>query len=177
MGGGLDELARLTRMERISGPVPDWADVRSALGFDVPADYKRLIELYGAGAFNDYIQIYGPEESVQAFNLKAQGLFWDAYLKEEWEGSPEAVPVPLRKRDSTVLDWGCTEDGPQLLWIAERGVAPERWTVAFHLVEGEAWEFHPRSAVEVLLALARNELAARPLPPSWPSDEPLAYGP
>jgi hypothetical protein len=175
VGDELRELARLSQMREVSRPAPDWSAVTSTLGFDVPADYKQLIDRYGAGAFNDYVLIYGPGEDVQAFDLTVNGLYWDTYLKEEWADCAEAMPLPLRGRDITVLSWGATEDGLQLFWIAEPGTPPEHWPVVFYRVEGEAWEFYPRSTVEVLLALVRNELPTELLPPSWPPDEPFIY--
>ncbi|MGW0658592.1 hypothetical protein [Streptodolium elevatio] len=49
----LAELARLTGMRRASSPPPDWSAVTAALGYDVPCDYRRLIETHGAGLFRD----------------------------------------------------------------------------------------------------------------------------
>lgn len=172
----LAELARLTGMRGASSPPPDWSAVTAALGHDVPSDYRQLIETHGAGLFNDYLQVYGPEHHLRAFDLAAEGLYWNQYFQAEWRRRPETRPAALGDRDITVITWGSTEDAVYCHWIVESGTAPERWPTAFHTVTGNTWEFHHHPTVALLHAFARGDLASKLIPP-YPPDEPVTYTP
>lgn len=86
------------------------------------------------------------------------------------------IPPPLQGRSFTVIGWATTEDGVQLLWIAEHGVPSAQWQTAFYSDEGEQWEFHQGTAVEILLAQTRGELASALVPPR-PPDRPATFQP
>jgi hypothetical protein len=172
----LQQLAQLAGMTQGPAVQPDWNAVRSTLGFEVPSDYKELIDNFGAGAFNNYVQLLGPDERISVFNLNQQGLYWNEYLQEEWEDAPEDTPSELQGRNFTILNWGTTEDGVQMFWIAETGTPPEQWQIAFHSVAGERWEFHQGSTIEVLLALVRGELPTS-LVPRFPTDASVTFTP
>ncbi|MCH7231573.1 hypothetical protein L0U85_12030 [Glycomyces sp. L485] len=144
------------------------------IGLDAPADYKELIDTFGAGAFNNYMQILGLGERIQAFNLTENALYWDEYLKEEWEDLPESMPDQLQGRTFTVVNWATTEDGTQLFWIAESGKPSSQWRIAFYNDAGDRWEFHQQTTVEVLTALTRGELPTS-LIPAFPPGEPVSY--
>jgi hypothetical protein len=163
-------------MRQVGGGGSDWAAVRAALGFDVPADYKELIDNYGAGLFNYYVQIFGPEEPQRPFNLKESGLYWDGIFRTDWAQRPDAVPSRLQGRDVTIINWGSTEDALQFFWIADAGVSPNQWEIAFHTMEGNSWEFYKESAVEVLLSFVKGELPSSLLEPYEP-DEPITFTP
>lgn len=170
----LRELAELTRM-RPAASQADWSAVRSVLGFDVPADYKELIDGFGAGLFNGYVQIFGPDERQKSFNLSESGLYWNGLYSVDWERRPEARPARLRDRAVTIINWGGTEDALQFFWIADTPDA-DRWEIAFHTVEGGRWEFFEQSTVEVLLAFVRGELRSALLE-SYGPDEAITYTP
>ncbi|SDD85609.1 hypothetical protein [Glycomyces harbinensis] len=171
----LEQLAQLTRMQEAPSR-PDWAAVQAALGFGPPEDYRELIENYGAGLFNYYVQIFGPEERLESFNLKESGLYWDRMLHQDWGQRPDAVPARLRDRNVTLINWGSTEDALQFFWVAEPGIAPRQWEIAFHTVERNSWEFFKESTVEVLLSFVRGELPSSLLEP-YDSAEPITYTP
>ncbi|MFC3491593.1 hypothetical protein [Glycomyces rhizosphaerae] len=88
----IQRLAQMTGMSAGPSIRPDWNAVRSALGFDVPGDYKELIDDFGAGALNDFVLLLGPGEPVKLYNLVEHGLYWDGYLREIWENSPRTSP-------------------------------------------------------------------------------------
>jgi hypothetical protein len=162
----LQELARLASMQEVAER-HDWDAVRSALGTDVPGDYKELIDNFGAGLFNYYVQIWGPNQRRRAFDLNRKGLYWNDYLHNDWDQRPDAIPAHLRGREVKIISWGSTEDALQLFWIAEPGKAPEQWEVAF-LSETDSWEFFQSSAVEVLLSFVKGELPSSLLEPFDP---------
>lgn len=170
----LAELAQLTRMQPTQRR-PDWSAVRAMFGFDMPADYMALIDNFGAGEFNYYVEIFGPDEKQKVVNLKESGLYWDRFFTVEWERRPQARPARLQDRTITIINWGSTEDAVQFFWIADPSVNSDQWEVAFHTHEGETWEFFDQSTVEVLLAFVRGELRSSLLKPR--PDEAIVYTP
>lgn len=50
--------------------VPDWAGIEQRLR--LPADYKRLVETYGSGAFDDFIRVLQPSETNEHIDLLRQ---------------------------------------------------------------------------------------------------------
>lgn len=158
----LSELAQLTGMQP-AAPQTDWQSIQSALGFAVPPDYTELIDNFGAGMFNYYLYVFGPDERTPV-SLRNDGLYWDEEFKSKWALHPENVPPPLQGRDVTVIHWGETEDTVHLFWIAEAGTPPAQWQVAAYTGEGRKWEFFEQSSVEVLLSYFRRDLASSLLP-------------
>ncbi|THV30163.1 hypothetical protein [Glycomyces paridis] len=152
----LRALAEATLMQPYPYAV-DWEAVRAATGFGVPADYRALVERFGPGAFDYYLHVLAPGAELDAHDSAKRALWWDEYLAEYWEQSPKDLPERLRGKAFTILNWGVTEDGAHLFWIAEEGVAPERWPVAIHTTEGQRWEFYEESTTAVLAALAHGE--------------------
>ena len=171
----LQQLARLTGMQE-NPSRPDWGAVQAAIGFVPPQDYRELIENFGAGLFNYYVQVFGPDERTRSFNLKDSGLYWDGYLRTDWERRPDAVPARLRGREVTLINWGSTEDALEFFRVAEPGTAPSQWEIAFQPVEDIAWEFYEESTVEVLLAFVRGELPSSLLEP-YPPGRQITYTP
>ncbi|WP_026923429.1 hypothetical protein [Glycomyces arizonensis] len=171
----LQQLAQLARMQK-NPSQPDWGAVRAAIGFAPPEDYCELIEHYGAGLFNCYIQVHGPEANQRAFNLKQEGLYWDEFFRSEWERRPDTVPSRLHGRTFTIICWGGTEDAVEFFWIAEPDKPSNQWEIAFQTISGNVWEFYRQSTVEVLLGLARGDLSTSLIPPALP-DEPVVYAP
>ncbi|SDD85646.1 hypothetical protein [Glycomyces harbinensis] len=170
----LQRLAQLTAMSQGAAVRPDWNAVRSTLGHDVPADYRELIDNFGAGAYDNYIELLGPGEPIQLFNLLQRGLYWDEYLREDWEDVPEDMPSELQGRTFTIISWATTEDGVQMFWIAESGVPAEQWQIAFFQLAGENWEFFQQSTTQVLTRLVTGELPTS-LVPRFPADTPVTF--
>lgn len=170
----LRELAQLTGMTPATTEV-DWPRLRSALGFEPPADYRELIENFGAGVYNYYLYVFGPDTRTPA-SLQKDGLFWDDDFRSKWEPHPERIPPELQGRDVTVIHWGETEDAAHLFWIAESGVPSEQWKVACYTGEGRKWEFFDQTCVELLLSYFRRELPSSLLP-AFEEDDQIEYTP
>ncbi|MEW2621533.1 hypothetical protein [Streptomyces sp. NPDC048106] len=105
------------RLIRITGwtyparrPDVDWAGVESRLGTALPADYKRMVETFGEGAFDGFL---GLDQEPYA-GLREDGLLvWAGTEHEDlycWriEGDdPDRWPVVVRSFDGEDRSFGC----------------------------------------------------------------------
>lgn len=110
----------ITRLRKV-----DWADVEARLGTPLPTDYKRLAEMFGHGAFDEYLELLVPgarpisSDIVRSAELsgdwaRASGGVWEPY---------EAYPAP-----GGLLEWGHSEQRDQFFWLTE-GRDPDRWPI------------------------------------------------
>ncbi|MEU1707526.1 SMI1/KNR4 family protein [Streptomyces sp. NPDC005706] len=101
----------LERLKEITGwnqpderPDVDWAELESRLGTTLPADYKRMVETFGEGAFDGYLDLnQEPWTSLRADGL----LIWagteaeDLYCWRTDGDDPDRWPVVVRSFDNT----------------------------------------------------------------------------
>ncbi|MFF9178316.1 SMI1/KNR4 family protein [Streptomyces sp. NPDC014793] len=109
----------LERLKEITGwtrpdqrPDVDWAETESRLGTALPSDYKRMVETFGVGAFDAYLDL----NQEPWTDLREDGLLiWagteheDAYCWRAEGDDPDRWPVVVRSFDNTrdlVLDSG-----------------------------------------------------------------------
>ncbi|WP_240981048.1 hypothetical protein [Streptomyces sp. N502] len=103
----------MERLIRITGwthpaqrPDVDWPEVESRLGTTLPSDYKRMVETFGEGAFDGYLDLN--QEPWTA--LRADGLLiWagteheDLYCWKADGDDPDRWPVMVRSFDGEEL--------------------------------------------------------------------------
>lgn len=104
----------------------DWAAVENRLGTALPSDYKRLVETFGEGAFDGYLQLHLPDASFESTDIVRHtewlgewarthgGLLWEPY---------QVYPAP-----GGLLQWGSSEPADQFYWLTE-GPDPDKWPV------------------------------------------------
>ncbi|MFE5484654.1 SMI1/KNR4 family protein [Streptomyces sp. NPDC056527] len=116
-----DDIDWVERLVLITGwaepaqrPDVDWAEVESRLGTTLPSDYKRMVETFGEGAFDGYLDLN--QEPWTYF--KEDGLLiWagteheDVYCWRVDDNDPDHWPVVVRSFDG--------EDVPFAYPIAE----------------------------------------------------------
>ncbi|NGO80158.1 hypothetical protein G6045_31540 [Streptomyces sp. YC504] len=124
------ELAGWT-MDR-TNPV-DWAEVEARLGTSLPADYKQLVEVFGAGVFDDWISLDQPHQVVPWSPLgdfrtlhEPKAHSWG--LNIEWHDTlDEARAACSRTPGKILLCWASCEHAV-FCWHLT-GPDPERWPV------------------------------------------------
>jgi len=90
-------------------PGVDWA-VESRLGVPLPGDYKRMVETFGEGAFDGYLELN--HEPWTDF-LEDGLLVWAGTEHEDLYGwrvdgdDPDRWPVVVRSFDNKDLAFGC----------------------------------------------------------------------
>ncbi|MFD7258627.1 SMI1/KNR4 family protein [Streptomyces sp. NPDC059874] len=109
----------------------DWADVEARLGTALPGDYKRLVELFGFGAFDGFLTMRMPdarfprEDIVRSAERSAAGRgLWEPY---------EAYPTP-----GGLLEWASSEQADQCFWLTD-GPDPDKWPVLVTQDVPDSW--------------------------------------
>lgn len=148
-----DALARLCLPPDVPPPAVDWARAERDLGTALPADYKRLVETYGAGIFDDTVWLLVPGSPYGDCDLHAQTTERDEILADLWEAGEEK-PDGLREAGARVLPWAFEEGtGAFLYWLARPGQHPDEWTVLYNEGRGPLWEHHDMGCLPFLLAV------------------------
>ncbi|MFE5791400.1 hypothetical protein ACFQ8C_02370 [Streptomyces sp. NPDC056503] len=114
----------------------DWADVEARLGTALPVDYKQLAEVFGEGAFDDYLRLYVPGSDARGSDLTGNAFRLAGHVRAHggalWE--PYAVyPAP-----GGLLQWGDTEQAATFYWLTEGG-DPDRWPVLAVEEDFDSW--------------------------------------
>lgn len=88
----------------------DWAEAESRLGTALPSDYKRMVETFGHGAFDGYLDL----NQEPWTDLRDDGLLiWagteheDLYCWRADAGDPGRWPVVVRPFDGKNLHFDC----------------------------------------------------------------------
>lgn len=92
-------------------PDVDWAEVESRLGRALPSDYKRMVETFGEGAFDGYLDLnQEPWTALREDRL----LIWagteheDLYCWRADGDDPDRWPVVVRSFDGEDVAFDCT---------------------------------------------------------------------
>ncbi|MFF4388036.1 SMI1/KNR4 family protein [Streptomyces sp. NPDC001552] len=127
----------------------DWARVEEELATILPSDYKRLVDLYGGGLFDDAIWVLEPDCPNKHYDLASENHVRAEAQQGLWTGG-EPKPSELDETGSRTIAWAVTENGDCLYWLARPGQEPDQWTVAVKEGRGREWEFHARSCAQFL---------------------------
>ncbi|MFI5671134.1 SMI1/KNR4 family protein [Streptomyces sp. NPDC051704] len=148
----LDALVRLCPPPADPPPAVDRAQAERALGTALPADYKRLVETYGDGIFDETVWLLVPGSAYGDCDLHAQTGERDEILADLWEF--EAKPDALLEEGARVLPWAFEEGtGAFLYWLVRPGRQPDEWTVLYNEGRGPLWEHHDMGCAAFLLAV------------------------
>ncbi|MGC4949136.1 hypothetical protein ACLQ2N_23440 [Streptomyces sp. DT224] len=112
-GGDIDWVDRLIRITGWGGPARrpdvDWAEVEARLGTALPGDYKRMVGVFGDGAFDAYLSL-----NQEPWDLRGDGLLMWAGTEHEdlycWRpdgDDPDRWPVVVRSFDNEDMLFDC----------------------------------------------------------------------
>ncbi|WP_031026005.1 SMI1/KNR4 family protein [Streptomyces sp. NRRL WC-3725] len=107
----VERLIRITGWTRPARrPDVDWVEVESRLGTLLPSDYKRMVETFGVGAFDGYLDLNQDPWT----RLREDGLLiWagteheDLYCWRADGDDPDRWPVVVRSFDSQDVRFDC----------------------------------------------------------------------
>ncbi|MER5427016.1 SMI1/KNR4 family protein [Streptosporangium roseum] len=143
----IDELVRLVPPP--TAPVDargDWSEVEAALGLELPADFKSLVERYGRGQFVDLITPLTPFGAHDLLIQRAQQLLGrERAFREKY---PDECPYPFYPEPGGLLEWAGTDNGDSLCWLTEG--EPDSWRVVVWNPRSVAYDAHDIGAVEFL---------------------------
>ncbi|MFE4369773.1 SMI1/KNR4 family protein [Streptomyces sp. NPDC056835] len=134
----------------VGGRTVRWSAVEDALGIALPADYRRLVEMYGGGVFAGVVRLLEPGCPDAMYDLVAQTAEREEILADLWEVG-EDKPSELHEGNVRLVPWGYVEGaGHFLYWLVRPDVEPEEWTVILNEGRGPLWEAYPVSCSQFL---------------------------
>ncbi|MFB8242854.1 SMI1/KNR4 family protein [Kitasatospora purpeofusca] len=120
-----DELAALTGWQGPRRPV-DWESAERKLGLRLPRDYKQLVETFGAGTFDDNLELCAPGSKY----LDLDPITTDP---TEFLG-----PAPSSRPTIRLLQWAATSAEHSFCWLVE-DPDPDDWPVFARSDNWEPW--------------------------------------
>lgn len=149
----LDDLVRLCPPPAEPPPAVDWTQAERALGSGLPSDYKRLVETYGDGVFDETVWLLVPDSAHDDCDLVAQTAEREEILGRLWAAGEEK-PALLLEEGARVLPWAHEEGtGAFLYWLVRPGQDPDAWTVLYNEGRGPLWEHHDTGCLAFLLSV------------------------
>ncbi|MDQ0990527.1 hypothetical protein [Streptomyces sp. V3I7] len=111
---GVDWMERLIRITGWTQPAQrpdvDWAEMESRLGTALPSDYKRMVETFGEGAFDGYLDL---NQEPWTHHREDGLLIWagteheDLYCWRTDGDDPEHWPVVVQSFDGEDVPFEC----------------------------------------------------------------------
>ncbi|OKJ01859.1 hypothetical protein AMK18_10565 [Streptomyces sp. CB01249] len=146
----------------------DFAAVSSALGSDLPTDFKELARRYPTLEFDGFLRVPLPRPG-------AESAFVDGIRREleilrdpqdnDMAGGYEAHPAP-----NGLIPWSESLSGDVFYWRVA-GSDPDSWPVVVSGRNDDWWEF-PGGAIAFLVGLIDGSAERRGLPGDIPSRHP-----
>jgi hypothetical protein len=172
MSEALEELERLVPPPDDPPPPADWAAAREKFGFDLPEDYREMIDVYGAGLFDEELRVYAPGHQNASLDLLRgtdEELWGLRYLRDEAGDQLPYEPEPV---SGGLISWGVTGNGDVCYWRVIDAGDPSGWTVVVHEPRGAEWHPFDGTVTEFLAGLFSGRVRAEFYDGDWPSEAP-----
>jgi SMI1-KNR4 cell-wall len=128
----------------------DWSVAEARAGVSLPADYRRLIGLYGCGIFGGEVWLCSPFAANPNIELVEDGRDLLNGDRDVRQLDPEDFPYPLFPEPGGLLPWGRTHGGDNLYW--RTGPGPDEWTVVANGSRSADFAEFPGGVAAFLLA-------------------------
>ncbi|ANP51023.1 hypothetical protein J2Z21_005027 [Streptomyces griseochromogenes] len=122
----LDGIVAVTGWGVSSARTVDWAQAEARIGTALPGDYKHLVELFGEGAFDEYLRIHVP-----GAGFKGSDIVRHTEWLSEWETVSRSglwEPYELYPAPGGLLQWASSEQADQFFWLTDCA-DPDRWPI------------------------------------------------
>lgn len=162
----LEELTSRVPPPEDPPPEVDWAAAQAALGFELPADYRALIDRYGGGSIAA-LRVLVPghpnphADLVRQVEQQRWTLHYIIDAGEELPYEPDAL-----------LPWGIDGAGNTVWWLMEGD-----WPVVANEARGDRWYRYDGGAVAFLAAILAGRAPRDFLVIGGDDFEPFVYEP
>ncbi|OIJ88257.1 hypothetical protein [Streptomyces colonosanans] len=151
----VDGVVAVTGWETTRVRTHDWAAVEARLGTSLPGDYKRLVEAFGAGAFDGYLQLQIPDAGFESEDIVRRVERLDERARTH--GSDLWRPYKVYPAPGGLLKWGSSVQADGFYWLTE-DPDPDRWPVLVTEDIPDSWErFDGPTAEFVYRSLTERE--------------------
>jgi hypothetical protein len=132
-------------------------------------DYICLLELYGAGSFDDFLSLHVPDHRNKYLDLQWQHETMTEVLREV--AGFKRVPYPIGGDDG-LMPWATTANGDVCYWVRAHRRDPDEWTVVVNPGRDPEWEEFDGTATEFLVAALSGDVRFESFPDDFPSPQP-----
>ncbi|MFE5594956.1 SMI1/KNR4 family protein [Streptomyces sp. NPDC056549] len=126
----------------------DWPMVESGLGTPLPADFKRLCEVFGQGEFNGFLYLYaskGGSHLEVIDSLRRINRALERYPESESVYEPYRIYAPGK---GGLIRWaGAAAEGYEYFWLSN-DKDPENWPIVARTDYTEEWLTYQTSTSE-----------------------------
>jgi hypothetical protein len=112
-----------------------WEELFAELGTRLPREYVELLDVYGAGAFSEWLRLHTPLRTGERRFVTLAEEVLSGY-RQMRKRNPAAYPLPVWPEPGGFLPFGNSIDGDWLGWLTE-GPDPDAWPLLF-------WPRHAR---------------------------------
>ncbi|MFE5095625.1 SMI1/KNR4 family protein [Streptomyces sp. NPDC056638] len=125
----------------------DWKAVEGLLGTALPGDYKQLVEIFGGGAFDGYLQLQIPGAGFRSGDLVLHAEWLADWQRTHHSGLWD--PYEVYPTAGGLLEWAGTERADQFFWLTE-GSDPDKWPVLITEDIPDSWVRFDGTAAEFI---------------------------
>ena len=102
-----------------------WIAIEESLGLRLPADYKVMVDLFGASSWDDFLHVLSPFDD--GLNLQQRGQQILDADRESRLAFPSHYPIALYPESGGLLPWAITDNGDTLYFITSG--PPDEWPI------------------------------------------------
>ena len=168
----LDDLVNLVPPPQQARIEVDWPRIEADLGTPLPRDYKVLVETYGPGSFDDFLNVFQPVTPFLTIELAYQARRGEETLDYLRDQGHEAIPFG---RDELMAVAG-TDNGDTIYWVKRPRDKPDAWTITGNEARNTDWPQFSDGLVAFLYAIMSGRLRFPIFPEDFPSRRQPSFG-
>ncbi|MFF4209683.1 hypothetical protein ACFYZE_10105 [Streptomyces sp. NPDC001796] len=147
-----------------------WNQVEADLGHELPSDYKWLVENYGPGTIDGFLEVLQPVTKFAPIRLQSR-VARSREILQTYVDHGEVIPAD----PSELVAVAVTDNGDTVYWVARPQHAPDRWTIALNAARNDVWEFFDGGIVPFLTATLTREVTFSSFPRNFPERIPATF--
>jgi hypothetical protein len=172
MTSALAKLVEMVRPPDKPAVHVDWPAAEDAIGLCLPADYKRLVEIYGEGEFDEFLTVYQPATPFLTMELAFQARRSAEILAGLRAGGPEHVPFA----EGALRPVAGTDNGDTVYWVLH-SPDPASWTIVANEARGHRWPQFAGGITDFLYAVLSREVRIPIFPEGFPGSRSPKFTP
>ncbi|MCO1577211.1 SMI1/KNR4 family protein [Crossiella sp. SN42] len=157
----VDVLVTLMPPPPTGGPPIDWAEIARSWQRPFPPDYRRFIQVYGAGTVEDFLEVVPPQPKAPLHEAGWDGMVHETGNAEDtWEMAFKSAE--LAGTSPSLIAWAASSGADMFCWDAT-ATDPAEWPVlVFDRGEGKFSRYDCGMA-EFLTRMLRGDFPTSPL--------------
>jgi hypothetical protein len=141
--------------------------VEQEVGSRLPADYKELVAVYGAGSWDEFLHVFQPAQPNEYVDLARQGER-ARWALDYLQAGGERIPYPI----ADLLAVARTDNGDTVYWLQRPRESPDTWTIVVNEARVDDWVEYDGAVVDFLADVLSAVFRCGVFPEDFPSRRP-----